>query len=312
MAKKVLKYSADNINKLLDKINELDVTNITGKAPTLSIGTVTTLPAGSSATAVLTPSGIDAYRIDLGIPKGDTGQDGVKGADGVTPTFKLGTVSTLAPTDSATVTITKSPTTEEYTFDFGIPKGADGAKGADGINGTNGADGLDGRDGRDAVNPNFTVGIVTELEIGNTPTVTISGTYPNLVLNFGLPTKQPEFMWYGRLTLDEVGGSPIKYNKITAQMITTGANVKKVRPQIMGKTRFAKEVDTNTYDHLIIVVPVSKRYTVTKDNGFGGKVPFDETLFGSENGTPININGVDYLLYGEALTSPSEIFFYID
>lgn len=294
MAKKVLKYSADNINKLLDKINELDVTNITGKAPTLSIGTVTTLPAGSLATAVLTPTGTDAYRIDLGIPKGEAGQDGVKGADGVTPTFKLGTVTTLAPTDSATVTITKSATTEEYTFDFGIPKGADGANG---IN---------------AVNPNFTVGTVTELEIGNTPTVTISGTYPNLVLNFGLPTKQPEFMWYGRLTLDEIGGRPIEYNKITAQMITTGANITKVKPQTMGKTRFAPASETNTYDHLIIVVPVSKGYTVTKDNGFGGKVPFDETLFGSENGTPMNINGVDYLLYGEALTSPSEIYFYID
>lgn len=181
-----------------------------------------------------------------------------------------------------------------------------------GEKGDTGADGINGRDGRDAVNPNFTVGTVTELEIGNTPTVAISGTYPNLVLNFGLPTKQPEFMWYGRLTLDEVGGKPINYNKITAQMITTGANVTKVRPQTMGKTSFALASETNTYDHLVIVVPVSKGYSVTKDNGIGGKVLFDETLFGSGNGIPMNINGVDYLLYGEALTSPSEIFFYID
>lgn len=38
-----------------------------------------------------------------------------------------------------------------------------------------------------AVTPNITVGTVQELPVGSKPTVTISGTYPNLVFNFGIP-----------------------------------------------------------------------------------------------------------------------------
>ena len=116
-------------------------------------------------------------------------------------------------------------------------------------------------------------------------------------------------MYYGRLTLDEVGGIPINYNQITNTMITTGANVTKTTPKTMGKTGFGVG---NTYDHLIVVVPASKGYTVTKDNGFGGKMPFDEDLFGSSNGISMNIDGVDYLLYGEAMTVSGQLYFYID
>ena len=160
---------------------------------------------------------------------------------------------------------------------------------------------------------------MTTLNSDQNATVTISGTFPNLVLNFGIPrgkdststtpSTPTEYMYYGRLTLDEVGGRPINYNQITSTMITTGANVTKTTPKTMGKTGFGVG---NTYDHLIVVVPASKRYTVTKDNGFGGKVPFDEDLFGSSNGIPMNINGVNYLLYGEAMTAAGQLFFYID
>ena len=78
--------------------------------------------------------------------------------------------------------------------------------------------GAAGRDGTNAVNPNFTIGKVIELEKGNPPTVTISGTYPNLVLNFGIPTKEPtavEYMYYGRLPIADVGGKVIPFNQIT-------------------------------------------------------------------------------------------------
>ena len=61
------------------------------------------------------------------------------------------------------------------------PQGPAGADGTDGVNGTNGTNGADGAD---AVNPVFTIGTVTA---GDTPSVVLSGTYPNLVLNFVLP-----------------------------------------------------------------------------------------------------------------------------
>ena len=69
----------------------------------------------------------------------------------------------------------------------------------------------------------------------------------------------------------------------------------------------------NTGDYLIIDVPPSKYYVVTKDNGIGGKVKFDPyTVVGSPDGVNITIDGAEYLLYGESLLSALEIFFYID
>ena len=340
MAKKTLRYSADNINRLLEKIDQLDLSDVTGKAPNLFIGTVTTLPSGSNATATITPNGTDSYVINLGIPKGDNGEaptirvgtitqgstanvvirevsrellfdftlpkgdKGDTGAKGDTPTIKVGTVT------QGTANVAIREVNGEYLFDFTLPKGDKGEKGDTGAKGDKGDKGD---------TPSFTIGTVTTLNPDQNATVTISGTFPNLVLNFGIPrgkdsasttpTEPTEYMYYGRLTLDEVGGRPINYNQITSTMITTGANVTKTTPKTMGKTGFGMG---NTYDHLIVVVPTSKGYTVTKDNGFGGKVHFDEDLFGSSNGIPININGVDYLLYGEAMTAAGQLFFYID
>ena len=431
MAKKTLRYSADNINRLLEKIDQLDLSDVTGKAPNLFIGTVTTLPSGSNATATITPNGTDSYVINLGIPKGDngeaptigvgtitqgstanvvirevsgellfdftlpkgdkgdTGAKGDKGDKGDTPTIKVGTVTQgtanvvirevngeylfdftlpngsgggITPTikvgtvtQGVTANVTMREVSGEHLLDFTLPKGDKGEKGDKGDNGqtptikvgtvTQGASanvtmrevggehlfdftlvkgdkgdaGEKGDKGDNGVTPNFTIGTVTTLNSDQNATVTISGTFPNLVLNFGIPrgkdststtpTEPTEYMYYGRLTLDEVGGRPINYNQITNTMITTGANVTKTTPKTMGKTGFGVG---NTYDHLIVVVPASKGYTVTKDNGFGGKVPFDEDLFGSSNGIPMNINGVNYLLYGEAMTAHGQLFFYID
>ena len=391
MAKKTLRYSADNINRLLEKIDNLDLSDVTGKAPNLFIGTVTTLPSGSNATATITPSGIDSYVINLGIPKGDngeaptirvgnvaqgvtanviirevggellfdftlpkgdkgeTGQKGDTGEKGDAPIIKVGTIAqgsanvtmrevggeylfdfTLPKGDTPTIkvgtvtqgtsaNVTMREVSGEHLLDFTLPKGDKGDKGDTGSKGDTGAKGDKGDKGENGISPNFTIGTVTTLNADQNATVTISGTFPNLVLNFGIPrgkdstSTKPvdptEYMYYGRLTLDEVGGRPINYNQITSTMITTGANVTKTTPKTMGKTGFGIG---NTYDHLIIVVPVSKGYTVTKDNGFGGKVRFDEDLFGSSNGIPINIDGVDYLLYGEAMTAAGQLFFYID
>ena len=392
MAKKTLRYSADNINRLLEKIDQLDLSDVTGKAPNLFIGTVTTLPSGSNATATITPNGTDSYVINLGIPKGDngeaptirvgtitqgstanvvirevsgellfdftlpkgdkgdTGAKGDKGDKGDIPTIKVGTVTQgtanvvirevngeylfdftlpngsgggITPTikvgtvtQGVTADVTMREVSGEHLLDFTLPKGDKGEKGEKGDTGSKGEKGDKGENGQ---TPSFTIGTVTTLNPDQNATVTISGTFPNLVLNFGIPrgkdststtpTEPTEYMYYGRLTLDEVGGRPINYNQITSTMITTGANVTKTTPKTMGKTGFGVG---NTYDHLIVVVPASKGYTVTKDNGFGGKMPFDEDLFGSSNGISMNIDGVDYLLYGEAMTVSGQLYFYID
>ena len=177
--------------------------------------------------------------------------------------------------------------------------------------------GAAGRDGTNAVNPNFTIGNVIELEKGNPPTVTISGTYPNLVLNFGIPTKEPTavaYMYYGRLSIEDVGGKVIPYNNITEAMILKGVTdgkLTKATPHTLGKTSLGFYDETARGDYQIVIVPAANGFTVTKDNGLGGKMRFDEDTSGA-NGIDITINTIPCKLYGEMLTAQGETFIYID
>ena len=177
--------------------------------------------------------------------------------------------------------------------------------------------GAAGRDGINAVNPNFTIGVVTELEKGNPPIVTISGTYPNLVLNFGIPTKEPtavEYMYYGRLSIEDVGGRVIPYNNITENMILKGVEdgkLTKSTPHTLKKESLGLASTTAVGDYTIVIVPASNNYTVTKDNGLGGKMEFDEETSGA-NGIDIVINTIACKLYGEILIAQGEKFIYVD
>ena len=127
------------------------------------------------------------------------------------------------------------------------------------------------------------------------------------------PIEETLYMYYGKLTYQEVGSRIIPYEEITEEMILNGEHIIKTEATTMGKTSFGLEETMNSADYLIVAVPVSKNYVVTKDNGIGGKVPFDETnVTGSASGLPITIEGKEYLLYGECLSAGLEIFFYID
>ena len=106
-----------------------------GVTPTLKVGSTSTGNAGTNANVTMTDNN-NVYTLNFVIPKGDKGdagvkgQDGAKGADGITPTLKIGTVTTLAAGSNATVTMSKN--NNEYTLNFGIPKGNKGDTGASG------------------------------------------------------------------------------------------------------------------------------------------------------------------------------------
>ena len=122
------------------------------------------------------------------------------------------------------------------------------------------------------------------------------------------------YMYYGRLPIADVGGRIIQYNAITEAMILKGAangKLTKSAPSILGKTSLGLYNETAAEDYQIVVVPAAKNYTVTKDNGFGGKMPFDEDTAGA-NGVDITINTVPCKLYGEILNAQGETFIYID
>lgn len=122
------------------------------------------------------------------------------------------------------------------------------------------------------------------------------------------------YMYYGRLPIADVGGSVIQYDAITEAMILKGAadgKLTKSTPSTLGKTSLGLYSETANGDYQIVVVPTAKNYSVTKDNGFGGKVPFDEDISGA-NGIDVTINTVPCKLYGEMLSAQGETFIYID
>ena len=192
-----------------------------------------------------------------------------------------------------------------------------------------GPSGAKGETGQNAVNPNFSIGTVTTLDAGSQATVSLTGTYPNLKLNFGIPrgadgsgggTEEPvdttPYMYYGRLSFQDVGGtnSVIPYSQITEAMINKGVSdgkLTKEAPKTMGKTSMGEFAETSEFDYIIVAVPASKNYTVTKDNGIGGKMAFDEDSAGA-NGIDITINNVACKLYGEMLLSQGQLFIYVD
>ena len=145
---------------------------------------------------------------------------------------------------------------------------------------------------------------------------TITVTYRGKTATFKVTVseKPSEKMYYGRLSFQDVGSSVIPYSQITEAMINKGVTdgkLTKEAPKTMGKTSLGLYNDTADLDYTIVAVPTSKNYTVTKDNGLGGKMEFDEETAGA-NGIDITINGISYKLYGEILLSQGELFIYVD
>ena len=143
----------------------------------------------------------------------------------------------------------------------------------------------------------------------STITVTYRGKTTTFKVN--VSEKPSEKMYYGRLSFQEVGGSVIQYNEITEEMIKTGTSITITEPQTLNKVSMGLADDTAVGDYVIVAVPTSKNYTVTQDNGFGGKAPFDEETAGA-NGIDLSINGIAYKIYGQILISQGEIFVYVD
>lgn len=113
----------------------------TGATPTITVGSTTTAPAGSSATVTNTGSNT-AVVLNFVIPKGDTGSPGLDGSDGqpgATPTISVVSVSTLAYGATPTVTNVGTPTAVQLAIAWPVGKpGADGTTGPTGASATGG------------------------------------------------------------------------------------------------------------------------------------------------------------------------------
>ena len=109
-----------------------------GPAASVTAGTTTTLSPGASA-SVTNVGTTAAAVLNFGIPAGQTGATGSQGPAGTAATIAVGTVTTLSPGASATVT--NAGTSAAAVFNMGIPQGAVGSTGATGATGAVGAAG---------------------------------------------------------------------------------------------------------------------------------------------------------------------------
>ena len=146
-----------------------------GDSPTVGIGTVETLPAGSSATASATTTDT-GVNINFGIPKGDKGDKGDvgdKGDPGTAATIAVGNVTGLDA--GASPTVVNSGTSNAARFDFGIPKGDKGDTGDPGHTPQRGVDYWTAEDIETVVEDAKAQAVAELAEIGNVPKGTVSG-----------------------------------------------------------------------------------------------------------------------------------------
>ncbi len=104
-----------------DRIITSGVSGPAGPANTLTIGTVTTVAAGGSATAGISGTAPNQI-LSMGVPIGATG------ATGPANTLTIGTVTTVAAGGTATASM--GGTAPNQTLNLGIPTGATGAQGS--------------------------------------------------------------------------------------------------------------------------------------------------------------------------------------
>ena len=161
----------------------------TGATPNLKIGTVTTLSAGSNATASITGTAENPL-LNLGIPKGADGSgggSGTAGEDGGYYTPSVDTSGNLSwAASKSDMPAVSSVNIKGPKGDTG-PAGADGAKGDTGPTGPKGDTGDTGPKGDTGATPNIQVGTVTTLAAGSSATASMTGTAESPLLNLGIP-----------------------------------------------------------------------------------------------------------------------------
>lgn len=114
-------------------------------------------------------------------------------------------------------------------------------------------------------------------------------------------------MFYGIIDPTETG--VIKsYSDITVDMLNQQSGIKSTVP---GERLALSMGYVEEGSYIVIAVPTMYDYNVTKDNGFGGKVAFDDDIVGA-NGIDVEFNDVDYRIYGEFVLVGGERFIYIE
>ena len=120
-----------------------------------------------------------------------------------------------------------------------------------------------------------------------------------------LPKAEVAYIFYGHLV-----NQLTSYADITPDMLVSPENhIVSVSAGKMGKTSCGVMEEG---DKVVVLIPVDTSFKATKDNGFGGQMPFNTQILGSNGETIVEIDGVQYRAYGEMMTTEGEMFVYVN
>ena len=244
--------------------------------------------------------------------KGEKGADGVIGADG-------------ANGKSAYQIAVEKGFEGDETAWLASLKGADGAQGIDGAKGDAGPQGPAGEQGPKGdpgeAGPQGPTGekgadgifdIAHQYDSLGTDAKDVIGSINEILamVKKMLPSETAsDKMYYGYIPY-EVSGVIDNYTEITKDMITrSGKTVISANAERVGKV----SVGNVPVGALVIVaIPAIYKFTVTKDNGLGGKVAFRTDGVVGANGADVVFDETQYKIYGEMLLTDGELFVHID
>ena len=184
------------------------------------------------------------------------------------------------------------------------PQGEKGEKGDKGDQGEQGPQGEKGADG--------TFDAETIFEMLNTENKTVLGAINELLAMFqqkhpGVP--EGAMTYFGFVPFEVHGGICEDYNDITVDMIRDARSQFEImEPKAIGE-KALEEVPE--YALIVILVPEAAGLKVTKNNGMGSRVRFDEETLGA-NGVRFVMDEIEYLLYGEFAIVSGERKIFID
>lgn len=122
---------------------------------------------------------------------------------------------------------------------------------------------------------------------------------------WAIPKPEVAYIFYGKF-VDQIRS----FDDLTPEMLLSPDNkIVSVSAGRMDKTPISDIVAGNK---VVVLIPSDYGYVATKDNGIGGKVPFDTSIMGCNGEKQITVDGTPYRIYGEFMTVSGELFIYVD
>lgn len=186
------------------------------------------------------------------------------------------------------------------------PQGEQGIQGERGEQGPQGEQGIQGEQGPQGEKGEFDPS--TEFEDLETESKTVIEAINELLgLISNNHPHQEHFIYYGYIP-QSVYGNVIDFKDITIEMIKHEESSINETKEVVDKTSLGIVPEAC---FMIVAIPKESNLIAMKDNGFGGLIPFDESVLGV-NGIEVKYDDVDYLVFGEFSLVSGERFIYIE